>query len=65
MQLCAAQQNPELRREWIGKLSGWNAEQLIFINESAANKRTADQKYGWAPVGVIPCEAKPFGRSEC
>jgi len=64
MQLRAAQQNPELRRQWMSKLSEWNAEQLIFIDESAANERTADRKYGWAPVGVTPSEARPFGRSE-
>ena len=64
MQLRAAQQNPELRTQWISKLSEWNAEQLIFIDESAANERTADRKYGWAPVGVTPREARPFGHSE-
>ena len=64
MQLRAAQQNPELRREWMSKLSGWNVEQLIFLDESAANERTADRKYGWAPVGDTPHEARPFGRSE-
>ena len=64
MQLRAAQQNPELRRQWMSKLSGWNAEQLIFIDESAANERTADRKYGWAPVGITPSEARLFRRSE-
>ncbi len=64
MQLCAAQQNPELRREWMSKLSGWNAEQLIFLDESATNERTADRKYGWALIGVTPREVKLFNRSE-
>ena len=64
MQLRAAQQNPELKTQWMSKLSEWNAEQLIFIDESAANECTADRKYGWAPVGVTPHEARPFGRSE-
>ena len=64
MQLRAAQQNPKLRTQWISKLSEWNAEQLIFIDKSAANERTADRKYGWAPVGVTPREARPFGPSE-
>ena len=48
----------------MSKLSGWTADQLIFVDESAANERTADRKYGWAPVGVTPCEAHPFGRSK-
>ena len=64
MQLCAAQQNPELRREWMSKLSGWNAEQLIFLDESATNECTADRKYGWAPVGVTPHVSRPFKHSE-
>ena len=60
MQLWAAQQNPMLRQLWIDKMGNWTAEQLIFIDESAANERTADRKYGWAPVGVTPHEARPF-----
>ena len=45
MQLHATQQNPELRREWMDKLSRWNAEQLIFVDESTTNEHTADRKY--------------------
>jgi len=48
----------------MSKLSEWTAEQLIFIDESAANERTADRKYGWAPVGVTLREARPFGHAE-
>jgi transposase len=29
------------------------AEQLVFLNESAANKRTGDRKYGWSLEGTI------------
>src|SRR2546423_15291925 len=65
MQVCAAQQNPKLRAQWMSKLSGWTADQLIFIDELAANERTADQKYGWAPVGFTPREAHAFGCSKC
>lgn len=64
MQVRAAQQNPELRAQWMSKLSSWTADQLIFIDESAANERTADRKYGWAPVGLTPREARAFGRSK-
>src|ERR1700694_1699883 len=64
MQIRAAQQSPELRRLWINSLAGWSADQLIFIDESAANERTGDRKYGWAPVGVTPHESRPFTRSE-
>jgi hypothetical protein len=57
MQIRAAQQNEELRRQWINDMSEWNADQILFLDESAANERTADRKYGWAPVGVTPHES--------
>jgi hypothetical protein len=53
-----------LRDEWIRKLSGWTAEQLIFVDESAANERTAHRKYGWAPIGITPIQQQCFKRSE-
>jgi hypothetical protein len=55
-----------LRDEWIRKLSGWTAEQLIFVDESTANERTAHRKYGWASIGITP-RGRPttmFKRSE-
>jgi DDE superfamily endonuclease len=48
----------------MDQLTSWSADQLIFIDESAANERTGDRKYGWAPVGVTPYESRPFKRSE-
>jgi hypothetical protein len=48
----------------MSKLSSWTADQLIFIDESAANDRTADRKYGWTPVGLTPLEARAFGCSK-
>src|SRR5579859_1454660 len=38
--------------------------QLIFVDESAANERTSHRKYGWLPKGVRPHENIPFERSE-
>jgi hypothetical protein len=64
MQIRAAQQNPELRADWIRRLASYDANQLIFVDESAANERTGDRKYGWAPIGVTPLEHRPFTRSE-
>jgi hypothetical protein len=40
-------------------LKEWNARQLIFVDESAANERTQDRKYGWAPIGKAPIEERP------
>jgi len=60
----AAERNPELRDAWILKLTKYTASQLIFLDESAANERTGDRKYGWAPVGTTPYEYSPIKRSE-
>jgi DDE superfamily endonuclease len=35
-------------------LAEWQPNQLLFVDESAANERTMDRKYGWAPVGATP-----------
>jgi len=32
----------------------WNADQLLFLDESAANERTLDWKFSWAPIGTTP-----------
>lgn len=36
----ARERNQTLRNAWIVKLSGWRADQLIFLDESAACERT-------------------------
>ena len=42
----AAQRSAPLRNAWIGIQKSWVAEQLIFLDESAANERTGDRRYG-------------------
>ena len=64
MQKRAAESSPELRDAWIYKLTKYTASQLLFLDESAANERTGDRKYGWAPVGTTPHEYTPVKRSE-
>src|SRR6266513_2295634 len=46
------------------KLADYTAEQLVFVDESAANEHTSHRKYGWAPVGVTPHEYRRFERSK-
>ena len=41
-------------KELARKLVDYTAKQLLFLDESAANERTSDRKFGWAPVGVTP-----------
>ena len=45
-------------------MSQWTAKQLVFLNESAANERNKDRKFGWAPVGVSAVVSALFKRSE-
>jgi hypothetical protein len=54
MQMRAKQQSMELRLEWITRIKDYTREQFVFVDESAANTRTLDRKYGWSEVGV-PC----------
>ena len=58
------ERNQELRDDWLRKLAGWEASQLLFLDESAANERTGDRKYGWAPIGVTPVLYQSIKRSE-
>lgn len=61
---AAAERNQEARDDWYKRLSEWRAEQLIFVDESAANERTMDRKYGWAPIGKQSLEIWSAKRSE-
>jgi hypothetical protein len=64
MRIRAAQRNPELRADWMRKLASYRADQLIFVDESAANEKTSHRKCGWAPVGVTPHEDRVLERSK-
>ena len=35
-----------LRAYWVARLSEYKANQLVFVDESAANERTTDRKWG-------------------
>jgi len=48
----------------VATLAEFEAEQLMFLDESVANKRTADRKYGWAPIGTTPHLYQSLNRSE-
>jgi hypothetical protein len=45
-------------------LAEWQPNQLLFVDESAANERTMDRKYGWAPLGVAPYVYQSIKRTE-
>jgi hypothetical protein len=60
----ARERSQELRDEWKLRLTQWKPEQLIFVDESAANERTADRKYGWATKGNPAFATMSVKRSE-
>jgi len=45
-------------------MTEWQPEQLVFIDESAANERTGNWKFSWSPVGAVAEVSEPFIRSE-
>ena len=49
---------------WLIQLAGWEANQLVFIDDSAVNEHSAHRKYGWAPIGITPHIYAPIKRSE-
>jgi hypothetical protein len=42
----------------------WDASELVFLDESAANKRTSDRKRGWSLKGLICPTSVPIKKSE-
>jgi transposase len=53
-----------LRSYWQAKAAFWKPEQLIFIDESAANEKTGWRKYGWSPMGLPVDNMSSSQRSE-
>jgi DDE superfamily endonuclease len=65
MQLKANERDQELRNDWVlNKLTKYTPEQFVFVDESAANERSAHRKQGWAPVGQVASQTTPLKRSE-
>lgn len=46
------------------KLTEFTHDQILFVDESAANERTMDRKYGWAPTGSPAQLVAPLKRSK-
>ena len=60
----ARERSAPLRQAWQGIQKTWDEDQLVFLDESGANERTGDRKYGWSPVGLICAQSRPAKRSE-
>lgn len=64
VQAKAAERCEPLRIAWRGLQPQWDDDQLVFIDESAANERTGDRRFGWSKVGAACTVARPLKRSE-
>jgi len=60
----AAQQSIPLRTTWQGRQKQWLANQLVFLDKSASNKRTSDRKRGWSLRGIDYKVLIPYKRSK-
>jgi transposase len=52
-------QDEDLRASWMATISQYEAEHLVFLDETACNGRTPNRCYGWSPRG-FPCRARRF-----
>ena len=53
----AQSRDPDLRMFHLGFVARFPYNYFVFVDESAANERTADRKRGWSPKGT-PCRVK-------
>jgi len=64
VQARAAERSEALRASWRALSLQFSSEQLMFLDESAANERTGDRKYGWSRRGLRCGVSRPLKRSE-
>lgn len=50
----AAERNEVLREDWIVRMSKYQPEQLIFLDESACSEKASRCRTGWSLYGVSP-----------
>lgn len=62
-QRIAAQRDEEKRNQFWLDLEAYEANQLAYVDESAANEKTLDRKYGWAPRGLPAIDIQVLHRS--
>lgn len=46
------------------RISEYSANQLVFLDESAANEHKLYRKFGWSAYGILPKVIRPVKRSE-
>jgi transposase len=61
----AAQQNDELRIEWVWELQQFTASQLVFVDESGGDGRIGDRQFGWSEEGSRAVVKRWLANREC
>jgi transposase len=64
LKFIAAQRNPTLRADYLLRVEDFYDDQLVFLDESAANEFTKDRKFGWSMVGCPAVKERDLRRSE-
>ena len=62
--VAAAPRNSQLRDDWVARISQYQPQQLMFLDESAANEKTPSRSTGWSTLNVMPCIQRILKRSE-
>lgn len=60
----AAERSQLLRDTWRGTMALYRPDQLVFVDESAANEKTGWRKYGWSQRGSEAVTQGSLRRSE-
>ena len=56
-----ARQDEDLLIHFMAYMAPYTVDQIVAVDESAANERTRDRKFGWSPRGQ-PCRVRLSGR---
>lgn len=64
LKVLAQHCNQELVNDWYDETRGWQAEQVVCIDEVACNERTGERRYGWACTGMEASIRRVLKRTE-
>lgn len=60
----AMERSQLIHNDYMLRISEYSANQLVFLDESAANEHTLYRKFGWSAYGILPKASRPVKRSE-
>ena len=56
--------DPELRNIYFVDVAAYTHDQLVYLDETAANQRSTHRKRGWSALGIVPYIRLPFKREK-